>query len=131
MLLARKRRLKLKNFFLLEDFKEGLSKDLKLHLEEQKVKMLKLAAELSDEYALTHKVVCRFNHNYKIFSPRKAWTKPSNNNSSSNMKGKNSNSASSFPKTRNDSILCYSCKQYGHIARNCSKKTPESKKSDW
>ena len=46
---------KLKQLMLLEEFKRCVSKEVKTHLDEQKVDELKDAAILADDYELTHK----------------------------------------------------------------------------
>ncbi|XP_064090682.1 uncharacterized protein LOC135204397 [Macrobrachium nipponense] len=45
-----------KQLILLEEFKNCLSKDLKVHLEELQVESLEKAAIMADEYSLTHKI---------------------------------------------------------------------------
>ena len=46
---------KLKQLVLVEEFKLGVSAEIRVHLDEQKVTDLKSAAMLADDYALTHK----------------------------------------------------------------------------
>ncbi len=48
---------KLKQLVLVEEFKRGVSAEIKVHLDEQKVTDVKAAAVLADDYALTHKKV--------------------------------------------------------------------------
>lgn len=64
----------LKELILVEDFKNNLPKEIKTHLEELKMETSRLAANTSDEYALTHK---NFNRSdswkSKSFSGERDW----------------------------------------------------------
>ena len=46
---------KLREVMLLEEFKNSVRREVKTHLEEQKVDTLRKAAKMADEYELTHK----------------------------------------------------------------------------
>ncbi len=46
---------KLKQLVLVEEFKRGVSAEIRVHLDEHKVTDLKSAAVLAHDYALTHK----------------------------------------------------------------------------
>ena len=48
---------KLRQLILMEEFKQCVLKEIKLHLEEVKVDVLDKAAVVADDYALTHKVI--------------------------------------------------------------------------
>ena len=105
----------IKEVILLEDFKESLQKDLRLHLEDQKVKTLKLAASLADEHALTHKFAYRASSFFKGTLGLKSSSKP---NVSTNK-----DVETSPPVTgKKTPFLCFTCQQPGHISRNCPKK---------
>ena len=47
----------LKEIILVEDFKWGVSNDIKVHLDDKEAETFKRAAKLADEYVLTHKSV--------------------------------------------------------------------------
>ena len=103
---------KMKELILIEDFKEMVSKDLRLYLEECKVQTFSEVAALADEYALAHKLTDRTKFTRSLFS-KKSGSKP--------FGDKKKSSPSSSP-TRKD-ITCYNCKGKGHIARECPKKS--------
>ena len=81
---------KLKQYVSVE-FKRGVSAEIRVHLDEQKVKDLKSAAVLADDYALTHKKG-GFSDN-KSYSVRSHWschngkpqTEPSNEDKGSSL----------------------------------------------
>ena len=104
---------KMKELMLIEDFKEMVSKDLRLYLEECKVQTFSEAAALADEYTLAHKLTDRTKFTRSLFSKRSG-SKPSGD--------KQKSSPSSSPSRKKD-ITCYNCKGKGHIARECPKKT--------
>ena len=120
---------KLKQLVLVEEFKRGVSAEIKVHLDEQKVTDLKAAAVLADDYALTHKK-SGFTHN-KSYPVRSHWsghngkpqTKPSNEDKGSSPKvasdkpGKGK-TEQRFPKFKKGPV-CFHCKKPGHLMSAC------------
>ena len=103
--------LELKELVLLEDFKESVTKDLKLHLEELRVKTLKQASSFADEYSLTHKVILKANPIFKNGTNKGASKAETGSNNGKSAVGKSSQGKVD--------LKCYLCGKIGHIKRNC------------
>ena len=96
----------LEELMLLEDFKNNLSHNLKVHIEELQITKLDKAAEVSDEYTLIHKVsgkVSNSDQNYK-----KSFHKQGEKNNAQRPKGR-----------------CYNCNSLGHYKSQCPMNKPK------
>ena len=117
---------------LVEEFKRGVSAEIKVHLDEQKVTDLKAAAVLADDYALTHKK-SGFTHN-KSYPVKSHWSghsgvKPQTNKPSNEDKGSSPKVASDkpdkgkteqrFPPKFKKGPVCFHCKKTGHLMSDC------------
>ena len=120
---------KLKQMVLLEDFKDKVRRDIRSHLDEQKVQELEKAAIMADDYALTHKM------SNKSGNPQQKRYHGSGNreNISRNMddrkrQGKSTENVGLVSKVEPlKPISCGHCGKPGHIITNCWKlggKTP-------
>ncbi len=92
---------KVKQLVLVEEFKRGVSAEIRVHLVEQKVTDLKSAAVLADDYALTHKKN-GFTHD-KLYPD----------------KPHRSNRGGRKPQGRKGPV-CYHCGITGHVKSDCS-----------
>ena len=111
---------KLKELILVEEFKNCVHRELKVHLEELKFDTLQEVAIASDEYVLSHK------------SFNRTWNKNFQGNESDSSKVKNvsavSSSISKSPsmgrkspsRSGKSDIVCYFCRQKGHVRSNCN-----------
>ena len=106
----------LKQLMLLENFKNNLSRDMKIYLEEQKVETLEQAARLADEFVLTH----------RNFGKQGTW----HNKNSNESRGQSNAGLSNYDQTKNPKvssgsgkrgITCYGCGEMGHVRSTCPK----------
>jgi hypothetical protein len=133
----------LRQLILLEEFKKCISRDVKTHLEEQKVKDIKNAAIMADEYALTHKQHFQkiqgdkkgFQGNYEKRSghvgnhdPHKGGADGTRSNVSMIPKPKvfNGQGYGQGQGQRTFEGVCYICRKPGHISLRC----PARKRSE-
>ena len=110
---------KMKELILIEDFKEMVSKDLRLHLEECKVQTFSEVAALADEYALANKFTNCTNFTRTLFSKK--------HGSKSSSEAKKKTSPPSSP-SKKKTITCYNCRQKGHISKECPSKNGDKNK---
>lgn len=122
---------KLKEIILLEEFKNSISQDIRLHLEDRKIENLQSAATAADEYALIHKV------NVQQGSKNSKWRQkssqsPSQTSESNKVKEvndgeveKNDNETKS--KKRFKPFWCDHCHRKGHSRDRCYILHPELK----
>ena len=106
---------KLRELMLVEEFKQCVSRDLKVFLEESNVYVLEEAAKKADEYALSHKThfrpkVSSFGDKFGEYSEKGKFGK--------NFPGKGI-SAPSKVGTGNRDIECYFCHRRGHVKNDC------------
>ena len=102
----------LRQVILLEDFKNNIPPSIKLYIEESHVDRLTRAAELADEYSLTH----FYNQKSQLEKNQKPWT------SSQKQADKVTAKADSKPESQNSKeLICYFCKRKGHVVKNCFK----------
>jgi hypothetical protein len=110
---------KLKQLILLEEFKQCAPREISTYLDEHKASNLNKAAELADDFALTHKR--SFNQaTAKPFIPNevKSYSKEPNQGLLYSAKQK----SSSEPKQGlfSKPLQCAYCKKKGHLISNCS-----------
>ena len=110
----------IKEIILLEDFKNYVSRELRLHLEEMKVKSLYEAAQISDEYVLTHKTS---GLNYKPIHFNKTSSTSYFKSNAKVQKSSGQNKSSSYLAN----ISCYACGEKGHLSAKCPKKSVNKK----
>ncbi|KAI3355662.1 hypothetical protein L3Q82_004257 [Scortum barcoo] len=91
----------LRELILLKEFKKCLPERLVVHLNEQKVKTLSVAAVLADEYVLMHKTV---------FPPLSTEKRPM---------AVNPSSAPKVTAPGKEERECYYCHKTGHVIANC------------
>ncbi|XP_064090757.1 uncharacterized protein LOC135204519 [Macrobrachium nipponense] len=84
----------LRELLLLEEFKKACSKELRVHLEEVKAMKLSSAAQLADEYVLTHRSG-NGNFGYRVLND------PSSRAHSSGRRGEPPSSTPNIPKINN------------------------------
>lgn len=94
----------LRELVLLEEFKRRLPDCLVIHLNEQKVTSLSVAAVMADEFVLTHKVA------YSFTAPDRPRSPP-----------QSSNVTRTIPSSLKEERECFYCHQSGHIIANCLK----------
>ena len=93
----------LKELILLEDFRNNLPRDLRVHIEEFGMDSLEDAAKVADMYVLSHKV-----------SGKKG------DNGVKSGEG-NKGSPEDFKSRKGQSFVCYGCGEKGHIESKCPK----------
>ncbi|XP_006813839.1 uncharacterized protein LOC100372062 [Saccoglossus kowalevskii] len=112
----------LQEVVLLEEFKDSIPLDIKTHLDEHKVKNIRNAAAVADDYELTHK------KSVKSYSPR--WnnrrSRGANGALDGEASGESTKSQSVTPKSAEnkrvwEKPLCYYCKKPGHVRAECFK----------
>ncbi|XP_077863555.1 uncharacterized protein LOC144347604 [Saccoglossus kowalevskii] len=120
--LAEKDFCSLREVVLLEEFKDSIPLDIKTHLDEHKVKNIRNAAAVADDYELTHK------KSVKAYSPR--WNNRrscgANGALDGEASGESTKSQSVTPKPAEnkrvwEKPLCYYCKKPGHVRAECFK----------
>ena len=105
----------LRELILMEDFKVNIPPEIKLYIEENQVSKMSRAAELADEYYLTH----HFNPSAK-FKDRK--TSSTGAFQKQNKDWKLSEDKTDRKVSKNDKELkCYFCDKKGHRIKNCFK----------
>ncbi|XP_006813838.1 uncharacterized protein LOC100371911 [Saccoglossus kowalevskii] len=112
----------LREVVLLEEFKDSIPLDIKTHLDEHKVKNIRNAAAVADDYELTHK------KSVKSYSSR--WnnrrSRGANGALDGEASGESTKSQSVTPKPAEnkrvwEKPLCYYCKKPGHVRAECFK----------
>ena len=93
----------LKELILIEDFKWGVSNEIKVHLDDKEAETLKRAAKLADEYALSHKSVHKEKRNFDDKSTKQKY--------GSAESGERRGARSPGP--------CYNCGRRGHLIAHC------------
>ena len=122
---------KIKQVMLIEEFKNCVARDLKVHLEELKLESLQEVAIAADEYALSHK---NFDSRNKIDRPS-SWNSWRNNKNEGSRYGKQNRCSPPrrspprrSPPRRSpvrqfkgsyDRIECYYCRKKGHVRSQC------------
>ena len=126
---------KLREVMLLEEFKNSVRREVKTHLEEQKVDTLRKAAKMADEYELTHKeefVKKRENpysreaqwsvgHNPRMESKyysNRAKVETGETKMKSKSEGKVEHNERKKQKVF-QGPTCYHCKKKGHVMSDC------------
>ena len=103
----------LKEIILLEDFKNNMPPAIKLYIEESQVSKLTRAAELADEFALTHYLHGKSQDRDKREQRQGKFHKQGN---------KEYNKSSSQKSVHNaKDLTCFYCKRKGHIIKDCFK----------
>ena len=120
---------KLKQMFLLEEFKDKVRPDIRSHLDEQKVEELEKAAIMADDYALTHKMSSKSgNPQQKRYHGSGNRENISRNADDRKRQGKSTENVGLVSKVEPlKPISCGHCGKPGHIITNCWKlggKTP-------
>ena len=120
---------KLKQMFLLEEFKDKVRPDIRSHLDEQKVEELEKAAIMADDYALTHKMSSKSgNPQQKRYHGSGNRENISRNMDDRKRQGKSTENVGLVSKVEPlKPISCGHCGKPGHIITNCWKiggKTP-------
>ncbi|XP_069169570.1 uncharacterized protein [Procambarus clarkii] len=105
----------LEQLILLEDFKDCLSRDLKMYLEEQQVETLSAAATMAEEYILTHRPSAKYVP--KTYSRYPARHKPEDKTAPRSAAKTTSDSPRRISPKRD--VLCWTCGKRGHIAARC------------
>ena len=126
---------KLREVMLLEEFKNSVRREVKTHLEEQKVDTLRKAAKMADEYELTHKeeFVKKRENPYSREAQRSVGYNPrmeskyySNRakveTGETKMKSKNEGKVEHNERKEQKAFqgpTCYHCKKKGHVMSDC------------
>ena len=115
---------KLRQLMLVEEFKRCINSDIKSFLDEKQVETLEAAAQLADDYALTHKVsfINKSNPSRRPFFPHSG-----SKHSPSNPPGSHSQTITPKPKPSGENKdqnplsqpICNYCKRTGHIISEC------------
>ena len=135
-----------RNLIILEDFKNNVSPEIKLYIEDRREDTFAGAARLADEYCLTHsmneskrktdlskgqKGKYSYGSNsgskgdFRCYSCGKSGhTSKYCRNGNSNSSNGNSNSSSNV---NSKEIFCFKCNGKGHISKNCTKGSNEKK----
>ena len=116
---------KIRQLLLIEEFKWGLSNEIKTYLSEQKVDTLDSAAWLADDYSLTHKVIFvskPFSQHYssdkKLFHLYGDTIKSQSGTPSTSRASNQAPNNSADQKTLYD-FFCNYCKKNGHFRSDC------------
>ena len=111
---------------VLLEFKDKVRPDIRSHLDEQKVEELEMAAEIADDYALTHKMSSKTGSQRYHGSGNRE--KISRNTDDRKRQGKSTQNVGLVSKVKPlKPISCGHCGKAGHIITNCWKlggKTP-------
>ena len=138
---------KLRELMLLEEFKDSVRKEVKIHLDEQKVASLRQAAKMADDYELTHKQSFVRNPGYaynrgyqdnKVYNPSQGkGCNPGRENR--DQKGSDVSAKAAKKVEQKEGLeqkffrvpTCYHCKKKGHVMSDCwfLKKQGETKRS--
>ena len=126
---------KLREVMLLEEFKNSVRREVKTHLEEQKVDTLRKAAKMADEYELTHKeeFVKKRENPYSREAQRSVGYNPrmeskyySNRakveTGETKMKSKSEGKVEHNERKEQKAFqgpTCYHCKKKGHVMSDC------------
>ena len=124
---------KLKQLFLMEEFKRCIPNDIRLHLDEHQVENLQKAAVMADDYSLTHKSVfqkggVQSNRNFnKPFNQSHLPKASTNVNKEEKLNEKDlsasgqSKGTSSYSGKRvvQSKLECTYCKRKGHLTSDC------------
>ncbi|XP_063408799.1 uncharacterized protein LOC134692279 [Mytilus trossulus] len=112
----------LRQLMLLEEFKQCVHLDLKTHLDDKTVESIHDAADISDNYTLSHKRsfkgqnVNTSSGNYKNQSTDHTDSKPVPQNKSQSSYNMSSPKFDTFEKK---SLTCAYCKKIGHLMADC------------
>ena len=138
---------KLRELVLLEENKDSVSKEVKIHLDEQKVATLRQAAKMADDYELTHKQSFVRNPGYsynrgyqdnKVYNPGQGkGCNPGRENKEQRGSDISAKAAKKVEqKERAEQKIfrvptCFHCKKKGHVISDCwfLKKEGETKRS--
>ena len=109
-----------KELMLLEEFKNCVPKEIKLHLEELEVSKLEDAVRKADEYALTHKVWYKPKGKYEGQEDKwKGNRSPGRGRSGSPKKGSPTRNTQSPPRLNSKTVQCFYCRKTGHVKKYC------------
>ena len=119
----------LKQVILLEEFKNCVHPSIKTHLEEHKAKTLTKAAEMADEFYLSHKhIFNKNNQSYPFKRPFKGGNFKKSPGSSENKGSSQTDAAKSNPtpitsdsssQDKQTGPFCKYCKSRGHVVTDC------------
>ena len=116
----------LRQLILLEEFKRCIPKEMKMYLEEVKVKVLEVATVIADDYSLTHKSVFHKpayskkngNEENKSFHARNLSL---DNKKDPSLQKDNVTGARGDSSTKEEFKVCSYCKKKGHLVSECWK----------
>ena len=109
---------------MIEEFKWGVSNEIKNYFSEQKVETLDNAARFANDYSLTHNVIFsksnsqQYSLDNKLFQSYGNTITSQSGTSSTNLSRNQASSNIANQKTLSD-VFCYSCKGKGHLWSNC------------
>ncbi|XP_068221744.1 uncharacterized protein [Palaemon carinicauda] len=130
----------LENLVLLESFKDNISPDIKLYIEDRRETSFAGATRLADEYSLTHGLSGSKKKNDLLSSKAQHSKSSSSNNDNRNRdyyhyycytcgkEGHISRYCRNQWAVSNSEVICYNCNKKGHIARNCTVESTNVKK---
>ncbi|XP_071850601.1 uncharacterized protein [Apostichopus japonicus] len=111
---------KLRQLFLIEEFKRCIHPDIKTHIDERMIDTLHAAATKADDYALTHKLSPNKFYQARSQKPKintevKGTPDSKGNSGKWNSGGTKPPSGSGFKKQ----VTCYNCNKPGHLMSQC------------
>ncbi|XP_072346079.1 uncharacterized protein [Scyliorhinus torazame] len=127
----------LREIILLEEFKNAIPDVVRTHVEEQRVKTARLAAEMADDYELVHKSKIRFRHQFQLVRDRN-WghEKYSSGKGKGDLMGGNKESVPQIIKEIQEggkemkNFRCFHCNKLGYVKSQCLWLTKNTGKAD-
>ncbi|XP_070567216.1 uncharacterized protein [Ptychodera flava] len=110
----------LREVILIEEFMNSIPSAIKTHLDEHKVRDLKCAAAIAEDYELTHK---KFSspYNFNKYVDDKRFTSKQQSDSKSKSNSQEKKIPYNQRREHRKTLVCYYCGKAGHVKAQCFK----------